>query len=141
MITTTMELAALDGGRVSLAATALDELAAGVDGPLLRSGDEGWDDAVLIWNGMAATLPAAVVQPASAAGVAAAVRWAREHGVLLGVKGGGHHIAGLAIAQHVRTGGVDQGVEGAAIHQAVGVGDPFSPLTDHGPHFVAARQR
>jgi FAD/FMN-containing dehydrogenase len=98
MITTTMELAGLDGGRVSLAATALDELAAGVDGPLLRSGDEGWDDAVLIWNGMTATLPAAVVQPSSAAGVAAAVRWAREHGVLLGVKGGGHHIAGLAIA-------------------------------------------
>ena len=98
MITTTMELAGLDGGRVSLAATELEELAAGVDGPLLRPGDDGWDDAVLIWNGMTATLPAAVVQPASAGGVAAAVRWAREHGVLLGVKGGGHHIAGLAIA-------------------------------------------
>ena len=42
MITTTMELAGLDGGRVSLAATELEELAAGVDGPLLRPGDDGW---------------------------------------------------------------------------------------------------
>ncbi|HEY7795797.1 MAG TPA: FAD-binding oxidoreductase [Gaiellaceae bacterium] len=98
MITTTMELAALGGGRVSLGATALDELAAGVDGPVLRPGDEGWDEAVLIWNGMAATLPAVVVQPSSAAGVAAAVGWARDHAVLLGVKGGGHHIAGHALA-------------------------------------------
>jgi FAD/FMN-containing dehydrogenase len=48
---------------------------------------------------MAARLPALVLQPASAHDVAAAVGFARDHGLLLGVKGGGHSIAGTAIAQ------------------------------------------
>ena len=52
-----------------------------------------------IWNGLAATAPALVLQPASAADVAAAVGFARAHGLLLGVKGGGHNIAGTAIAE------------------------------------------
>ena len=65
---------------------------------MLRPGDQGWDDAVLIWNGMVARTPAVVVQPTSARDVAAAVDFAREHGLLLGVKGGGHNIAGTAIA-------------------------------------------
>ena len=49
---------------------------------------------MLIWNAMAAGAPAVVVQPTCADDVAAAVRFARHHGVLLGVKGGGHNIAG-----------------------------------------------
>ena len=44
--------------------------------------------------------PALVIQPSSAADVAAAVRFAAQHRLLLGVKGGGHNIAGTAIAQH-----------------------------------------
>jgi FAD/FMN-containing dehydrogenase len=47
---------------------------------------------------MAAKTPALVVQPISAEDVAASVAFAREHGVLLGVKGGGHNIAGTAVA-------------------------------------------
>jgi FAD/FMN-containing dehydrogenase len=70
---------------------------AGIDGRLLLPGDEGWDDAVLIWNGMVDKTPALVVQPESARDVAGAVRYARDRGVLLGVKGGGHNIAGTAI--------------------------------------------
>jgi FAD/FMN-containing dehydrogenase len=82
-----------------LTPTQLEELEAQVEGPLLRAGDEGWDDAVLIWNGMVARFPALVLQPVSAHDVAAAVRFAREHGVLLGIKGGGHNIAGTSIAE------------------------------------------
>ena len=77
----------------------LDDLAASLDGSLLSEGDEGWEEAVLIWNGRAATLPALVVQPTSAADVAAAVTFARDHGLLVSVKGGGHNIAGTAIAE------------------------------------------
>ena len=51
-----------------------------------------------IWNGMVATAPALVLQPTSARDVAAAVGFAREHGLLLSIKGGGHNIAGTAIA-------------------------------------------
>ena len=62
------------------------------------AGDQGWNDAVAIWNGMAARLPALVLQPASAHDVAAAVGFAREHGLLLSIKGGGHNIAGTSMA-------------------------------------------
>src|SRR4029453_6170445 len=38
-----------------------------------------------------------VLQPASAHDVAAAVGFARDHGLLLGIKGGGHNIAGTSM--------------------------------------------
>jgi FAD/FMN-containing dehydrogenase len=68
-----------------------------IDGTLLQPGDEGWEEAVLIWNGMVDKTPALVVQPESAHDVAAAVTFARDRGVRLGVKGGGHNIAGTAV--------------------------------------------
>ena len=52
----------------------LEDLDSRLEGSLLRPGDEGWDDAVLIWNGMVAKVPALVLQPTSAHDVAAAVR-------------------------------------------------------------------
>jgi len=66
---------------------------------VLEAGDDGWADAVEVWNGMVARTPAMVVRPASARDVAVVVRFAQEHGVLLGIKGGGHHIAGTALAE------------------------------------------
>ena len=99
MITSTIEIAGLEGRRVGLTPQQLDDLTARIDGPLLRPGDEGWNDAVLVWNGMAARIPALVAQPTSASGVAAAVAFAATHRLLLGVKGGGHNIGGTAIAE------------------------------------------
>jgi hypothetical protein len=40
-----------------MTAEPLDELDSRVECPLLRAGDAGWDDAVLIWNGMVAKTP------------------------------------------------------------------------------------
>jgi FAD/FMN-containing dehydrogenase len=94
----TIDIAGLEGGRVGLASEQLEDLDSMVQGPVLRSGDEGWGDSVLVWNGMVARLPALVVQPVSAFDVAAAVGFAREHQLLLSVKGGGHNIAGTSIA-------------------------------------------
>jgi FAD/FMN-containing dehydrogenase len=98
MTTGTIELAGLDGGPIKLTSEQLEDLDARVQGRLLRPGDQGWNEAVAIWNGMAARLPALVLQPASAHEVAAAVSFAREHGLLVSVKGGGHNIAGTAMA-------------------------------------------
>src|SRR5512132_317661 len=97
--TGTIELAGLDGGRIKLTSEQLEDLDSRVQGRLLVAGDQGWNEAVAIWNGMAARLPALVLQPASAHDVAAAVSFARDHGLLLGVKGGGHNIAGTSIAE------------------------------------------
>ena len=99
MSTTTTGLTGLDGERVSVSADQLDELEARVDGRLLVDADKGWDEAVLLWNGMVAKKPALVLQPESAQDVAAAVGFARENGLLIGIKGGGHNIAGTSIAE------------------------------------------
>jgi len=94
-----MDIAGRAGGSVQLTAEQLAELASRVEGPLLRAGDDGWDPAVLVWNAMAARVPALVLQPTSARDVAAAVGFAREQGLLLSIKGGGHNIAGTSIAE------------------------------------------
>ncbi len=84
---------------MGLTSEQLDELDSRVECRLLRAGDAGWDDAVLVWNGMVAKAPALVLQPTSAGDVVAAVRFARDHGLVLSIKGGGHNMAGTAIAE------------------------------------------
>lgn len=103
MKTMTNEIAGLEGGTVSVTSEQLDDLDLRVESPLLCPGDEGWDEAVLVWNGMVASVPALVVQPASAKDLAAAVRFARDHGLALSIKGGGHNIAGAALAERALT--------------------------------------
>ena len=95
----TIDIAGLGDERVGLTSEQLEELEARVEGGLLREGDHGWDDALLIWNGMVATTPALVLQPTSARDVAEAVSFARDRGLLLSIKGGGHSIAGTSIAE------------------------------------------
>ena len=93
-----IDLASRGSEPVWVSAIQLEDLASRCGGMLLRSGDAGWDEAVLIWNGMAARVPRLVLRPNSVHDVVAAVRFARDHGLQLGVKGGGHNIAGTAIA-------------------------------------------
>jgi FAD/FMN-containing dehydrogenase len=95
----TIDVAGLDGGLVTLTSEQLDELDSRVEFPLLRPGDAGWEDAVSVWNGMVVRAPALVLQPTSAAHVAAVVGFARDHGLLLSIKGGGHNMAGTSIAE------------------------------------------
>ena len=99
MNTSTIDVAALEGGSANLTPEQLNDLDSQLKGSILRASDEGWDEAVLVWNGMVAALPALVVQPASARDVATAVGFAREHGLCLSIKGGGHNIAGTSIAE------------------------------------------
>ncbi len=92
-------IARRDGRHAALTSGQLDDLAFHLDGSLLQAGDEGWEDALSIWNGMVASVPALVLQPISAGDVAAAVVFARDNGLLVSIKGGGHNVAGTAIAE------------------------------------------
>ena len=76
----------------------LDGLRERVRGAVLLPGEPGFDDATMLWNGMIETTPALVVQASGTADVVAAVGFAREHGLALSVRGGGHNIAGTAVA-------------------------------------------
>ncbi len=68
-------------------------------GPLLRPSDAGYERARRIWNGMIDNRPALVQQPSGAADVIACVDFARDQGLPLSVRGGGHNIAGTAVAE------------------------------------------
>jgi FAD/FMN-containing dehydrogenase len=78
-------------------AEALEAFVAGVRGPVLRPGDPEYDEARVIWNGLIDRRPALIVRCTGAADVVDAVNFAREHELLLSVKGGGHNVAGNAV--------------------------------------------
>lgn len=69
---------------------ALDLLRAAVHGRVLTPADADWGAAHLPWNVAVPQQPAAVVEVADAADVAAAVRWAREHGRAVTAQPRGH---------------------------------------------------
>jgi FAD/FMN-containing dehydrogenase len=89
-------LTALDRSEITVDEAAVEDLAARLHGPLLRPGDEGYDDARRLFNGIHDKRPALVARCTGAADVRDAVDFAREHGVLLSIKGGGHNVAGTS---------------------------------------------
>jgi FAD/FMN-containing dehydrogenase len=66
-------------------------------GPLLLSGDPGYDDARSIWNAMIDRRPTLIARCLGVADVVTSVNFARESGLSLSIKGGGHNISGLAV--------------------------------------------
>ena len=66
-------------------------------GPLLQPGDPDYDGARSIWNAMIERRPAFIARCSGTADVLAAVAFARNHGLPLAVRGGGHNIAGNAL--------------------------------------------
>ena len=81
------------------AAEALENLRSHLRGPLCLPGDSGYAQARSIWNGMIDRHPGWVVRCTGAADVIAAVNFAREHNLLLSVRGGGHNVAGSAVCE------------------------------------------
>jgi FAD/FMN-containing dehydrogenase len=73
-------------------------LAERMNGELLTEGDAGYDDARRVWNGMIDKRPAMIARAAEASDVAAALEHARVHELPLAVRGGGHNVAGTAVA-------------------------------------------
>lgn len=67
-------------------------------GAIVQPGDEGYDTARTVWNGMVDRRPALIARCADTADVAAAVRFANEQGLGVAIRGGGHNAAGLAVA-------------------------------------------
>ena len=97
---TQVGLKTLDQNQHAIPADALDGLRAGLRGALCLPGEPGYDDARTIWNAMIDRRPAAIVRAAGAADVIRAVGFAREHRLVLAVRGGGHNIAGNAVCEN-----------------------------------------
>jgi hypothetical protein len=93
-----MKAKTLDGCEIDLPQAAVDGLRTRLKGPVLVAGDAGYDEPRAVWNAMIVRTPALVARCLGTADVIACVRFAREHRLLLCIKGGGHNIAGLAVA-------------------------------------------
>jgi len=77
----------------------IQELKAQLRGALLTPEDAAYDETRKVWNGMIDKRPALIVRCTGVADVLTAVRFAREHNLLVSIRGGGHNIAGKAVAE------------------------------------------
>ena len=73
---------------------ALRSLSETLRGELLLPGDDGYETARRVFNGMIDKRPAAIARVRGTSDVIAAIAYARERGLPVGVRGGGHNVAG-----------------------------------------------
>ena len=92
-----LSLTTLAADKATVPASVIEALAAQLRGRVLDESDPDYDDARTIWNAMVDRRPGLIVRCEEAADVAAAVRFARDNGLLVAVRGGGHGIAGNAV--------------------------------------------
>jgi FAD/FMN-containing dehydrogenase len=96
---TQIQLASLQGGAIALRTDTLDALRHSLRGAVCLPQEAGYDEARTIWNAMIDRRPGAVVRCKGASDIVRAVTFAREHGILLAVRAGGHNIAGNAVCE------------------------------------------
>ena len=87
---------------VSVSGTLVDDarvekLRSACRGPVIRPGDAEYESARRIWNASIDKRPGLIVRCSGLADVIAAVNFAREHELLVAVRGGGHNVGGRAL--------------------------------------------
>jgi FAD/FMN-containing dehydrogenase len=87
----------IEGDTKDVATGTLEDFRRGIRGKVLDPKASSYHDARTIWNATIDRRPALIVQCEEAGDVVRCVQFARDNGLLVAVKGGGHHIAGNAI--------------------------------------------
>jgi len=80
-----------------LQSTKIEELKGDFRGEILLPSDEAYESARRIWNAMIDRHPAIIARCATTSDVVRGVNFAKENGLVLAVRGGGHNIAGNAV--------------------------------------------
>jgi FAD/FMN-containing dehydrogenase len=89
----------LSGETLTLPGSAVTELAQKLRGPLLQPADADYEQARRVWNGNVDRRPALIARCTGVADVLEAVRFARDHGLLVAIRGGGHNAAGYGTCE------------------------------------------
>ena len=92
-----LQVATLTGGYAVIAEAAVNDFKTSLHGALLCPGDDGYDEARKIWNGMIDKRPALIAQCSGAADVINSVNFARDNDILISVRGGGHNFPGNCV--------------------------------------------
>jgi FAD/FMN-containing dehydrogenase len=71
----------------------------GFSGEQLRPGEDGYEEARRVHNGMIDKHPALIARCRGVADIVAAVNYAREQGAEISIRGGGHNVAGRAVTE------------------------------------------
>src|SRR5436190_19703069 len=87
-----------------VAENVIKKFASSLHGELIRPGAEHYEEARRVWNEMIDRKPLMIVRCRGTQDVVQAVSFARDHGVPLSVRGGGHGASGTAICE----GGLDE---------------------------------
>ena len=85
-------------------ATGLDDLALSTfrsdfAGEIILAGEDGYDEARRVWNGMIDKRPALLVRPTDTEAVVTAVNFAREQSLPVAVRCGGHNVVGNGLCE------------------------------------------
>jgi FAD/FMN-containing dehydrogenase len=75
----------------------VEDFESNLSGQLIQPQDDNYGEARTIWNGMIDKHPALIARCRGVADVIEAVNVAREHELLVSVRGGGHNVAGNAM--------------------------------------------
>ncbi|MFJ8244325.1 FAD-binding oxidoreductase [Peribacillus asahii] len=98
---------------------------------LIRPNDARYDEVRKVWNAVIDRKPAAIVVCESEDDVIAAVQFAKENELSISIRGGGHHVAGLAVCDegvmidlsHMRKVTVDEKRQVAVVEGGATLGD------------------
>jgi FAD/FMN-containing dehydrogenase len=94
---TNLAAISLDGAEIELMKAEVRELGEAMTGPVILSDHPAYDNARMIWNGMHDKRPALIARCLDAEDASQAVTFAREHGLLTAVRGGGHSWPGKSV--------------------------------------------
>ncbi len=92
-----LKIATLSGDYAVISEAAVEDFRGNLHGESLRPGDAGYDGARRIWNAMVDKRPALIARCSGTADVINSVNFARENGLLISVRGGGHNFPGNSV--------------------------------------------
>jgi FAD/FMN-containing dehydrogenase len=94
---TQAKITTLDGTTKTIDAETLEALGSSLRGSIALPGEDGFEEARTLWNAMIDRRPGLAIRCLGTSDVMRAVGFAREHDLLIAVRGGGHNIAGKAV--------------------------------------------
>ena len=92
-----LRVTTLTGDETKLTTRAVDEFKKTLGGELIAPDDGGYEEARKVWNANIDRRPGLIVRPTGVADVINTVNFARDHALLVAVRGGAHSFAGTGV--------------------------------------------